>query len=68
MRRLIISLIKFYQTFLSSALRQLLGAPHMCRYYPICSEFAIIQIQKYGIQKGGQKAIARLLTCHPFAK
>jgi len=39
-----------------------------CRYVPTCSEYAMEAIERYGVLRGGSKAIWRVLRCHPFAK
>jgi len=39
-----------------------------CRYVPTCSEYAMEAIERYGVLRGGTKAICRLLRCHPLAK
>lgn len=52
--------IIFYQRVISPFL------PSRCRFYPTCSEYALEAIRKYGLVKGGGKALKRLLRCHPF--
>ncbi|MFZ8834481.1 MAG: membrane protein insertion efficiency factor YidD [Candidatus Caldipriscus sp.] len=42
--------------------------PPSCRYYPTCSEYAMISLQKYGLFKGTLKSIWRILRCNPFSK
>ena len=42
--------------------------PPACRYTPTCSEYAVEAIERYGVLRGGMKAVLRLLRCHPFAK
>jgi putative membrane protein insertion efficiency factor len=42
--------------------------PPACRYTPTCSEYAMEAIERYGALRGGAKALARLLRCHPFVK
>ena len=37
-----------------------------CRFYPTCSEYTRIAIEKYGVKKGVYKGIKRLLSCHPW--
>lgn len=39
-----------------------------CRFSPTCSQYAVEAIEKYGFLKGSQKAISRVLSCHPFTK
>jgi putative membrane protein insertion efficiency factor len=42
--------------------------PPSCRYTPTCSEYAIEAIERYGVLRGGLRAAARLVRCHPFVK
>ena len=42
--------------------------PPACRYTPTCSEYAMEAIDRFGVFRGGLKAIGRLLRCHPFVK
>ena len=37
-----------------------------CRFYPTCSEYALLVIEKHGIMKGGLLTVKRLLKCHPW--
>lgn len=59
-KKLIIFLIIVYQRYISPI------KPKSCRFYPTCSEYAKLSIEKYGIVKGTIKAIKRVLRCHPF--
>ena len=59
---ILIGLINFYKRFISP------HTPASCRFYPTCSEYAILAIKKYGAFKGGLKAILRILRCNPFSK
>ena len=60
MKRAVISLIRFYQRFVSPYL------PRRCRFIPTCSQYALEAIQKYGARKGGWLAFKRLMRCNPF--
>ncbi len=59
----IISLIRFYQKYLSP----LKWRTH-CIYTPTCSEYAVQAISKYGIIKGILLSVWRILRCNPFSK
>ena len=61
MKRLLLALIRFYQSAISPYF------PARCRFRPTCSAYAYEAIQKYGARKGGYLALRRLLRCHPFS-
>ncbi len=60
MKRICISMIRFYQKHISPAL------PSCCRYVPTCSQYAIEAIEKRGVFVGIFLAVKRLLRCHPW--
>ncbi len=62
MRYVFIFIIKLYKKFISP-----MFAPS-CRFYPTCSTYAVQSLTKYGVFKGGVKAIWRILRCNPFNK
>ena len=62
MKKGVILLINLYQRFISPLF------PGKCRYYPTCSSYAVMAIEKYGLIKGGAKAVYRVLRCNPFSK
>ena len=62
MKKLLLSLIRFYQRHISPC------TPPSCRFTPTCSAYAYEAITKYGAMKGGWLALRRLLRCHPFYK
>lgn len=62
MKKILLSLIRFYQRNISP------GLPPQCRFRPTCSAYALEAIEKYGALKGGYLALRRLLRCHPFYK
>jgi len=59
-QKVILSLIIFYQRFVSP-----LTAP-ACRFYPSCSEYALQAIKRYGPWRGLWLSLRRILKCHPF--
>lgn len=38
-----------------------------CKYYPTCSDYAIVSIRKHGALKGSFKTLKRLFLCSPFS-
>jgi len=68
-KKLILSIIRFYQRFLSpdqGIFNLSLGLRKNCRFYPSCSEYAYQTIEKYGTLAGFWKGIKRILKCHPW--
>jgi putative membrane protein insertion efficiency factor len=57
-----LQLLRFYKWAISPMF------PPACRYVPTCSEYAMEAVERYGAFRGGWKAVARLLRCHPFVK
>ena len=62
MKSLSLAMLRLYKRCISPSL-----APS-CRYVPTCSEYAMEAIERYGVLRGGTKAVGRLLRCHPFVK
>jgi putative membrane protein insertion efficiency factor len=60
-RLAVLGLVRLYQMTLSRAL-----PPDTCRFYPSCSHYGYQAVYKYGVFKGGAKAIWRVLRCNPF--
>ncbi|MBJ2137746.1 membrane protein insertion efficiency factor YidD [Paraglaciecola chathamensis] len=60
LRKILISLIRLYQLWLSPLLGQ------NCRFHPTCSYYAIEAIKQHGIIIGGWLSIKRILKCHPL--
>lgn len=60
MKKLMLSLIRFYRAAISPY------RPPCCRFIPTCSAYALEAVEKYGAVKGGVLALRRLLRCHPF--
>jgi putative membrane protein insertion efficiency factor len=60
MKHVALSLIRFYQKFVSP------GLPSACRFYPSCSHYGYEAIAKYGLVKGGWMTMKRIGRCHPF--
>jgi hypothetical protein len=60
MRHVLAGLIRLYQLAVSPLL------PPACRFYPSCSQYALVAIAEYGAVRGGWLALARLARCHPW--
>jgi uncharacterized protein len=56
----LIGLIRLYQIIISPFLTP------CCRFFPTCSDYAIMAIKRRGPFRGMLMAIMRLLRCHPF--
>ncbi len=61
MKKILIKIIKFYQTLP-------IHTHGLCRFKPTCSEYMLEAIEYYGIMKGLFLGIKRILRCHPFGK
>jgi len=55
-----VALIRFYQLVVSPWISP------SCRYYPSCSQYALIAIERHGVLRGGWLALRRLGRCHPW--
>ncbi|MBD5560983.1 MAG: membrane protein insertion efficiency factor YidD [Clostridia bacterium] len=60
MKRLVLSLIRFYRRAISPWTRP------CCRYTPTCSTYALEAVEKYGALKGSWLAVRRILRCNPL--
>ena len=59
-KKVFLKLIRFYQIFISP----LLG--NNCRFYPSCSEYCAQAIEKYGLFRGLELGVKRILKCHSW--
>ncbi len=62
MKRIALSLIRFYQLAISPY------TPPSCRYLPSCSQYGYEAITRHGLIKGGWLTARRLCRCHPFCR
>lgn len=60
MRKVISLPIKLYQLLLRPFIRP------CCRFYPTCSQYALLAIEHHGVCKGIWLTSLRLLRCHPW--
>lgn len=57
---LLLLLLRGYQRFISPM------RPPTCRFYPSCSQYAVIAVRRHGAAYGTWLAARRLLRCHPW--
>nr|WP_307774727.1 membrane protein insertion efficiency factor YidD [uncultured Cetobacterium sp.] len=62
MKKIILSIIKFYQKYISIFLGK------NCIFQPTCSKYTYDAIEIHGIVKGIYLGIKRILRCHPYSK
>lgn len=55
-----IGAVKLYQYLISPWLGR------RCRFYPSCSQYFILSVQKFGLIRGFCKGTARICRCHPW--
>lgn len=60
MKTIFLSIIRFYQRFVSPL------KPPSCRFYPTCSQYGYESIRRFGALRGGYLALRRILRCHPL--
>ena len=60
MARLLLLLIRGYQTLVSPFL------PPACRFHPSCSHYALEAVRRHGALAGSWLAVVRLLKCQPL--
>ena len=66
MKTAVIFLIRL-QRGLAPWWRALLGVHGpCCRFHPTCSLYAEESIRRFGLLRGGGRAVRRLLRCHPW--
>lgn len=57
---LALSMIRIYRRLISPL------KPPVCRFYPTCSEYGLVAIQRHGFWLGGWYTVKRIAKCHPF--
>ena len=62
MTKVMLFLLRGYKKWISP----LLGS--RCRFYPSCSEYMYMAIDKYGIIRGMLMGLYRILRCNPLCK
>lgn len=60
MKHVLIAIIRFYQKHIS------VHTPATCKFYPTCSQYGIIAIERFGVLKGGLMTLWRIIRCSPL--
>ena len=60
LKQAVMFLIKGYRYAISPMLGQ------HCRYYPSCSGYAYLAIERHGLLRGTWLSVKRILRCHPW--
>lgn len=58
-RAIVTAPVRAYQRVVSPLLRP------RCKYYPSCSEYAVLAVREFGVARGVVLAGWRLLRCNP---
>jgi uncharacterized protein len=58
--RALLAGVQFYRRRLSPL------KPPVCRFYPTCSAYALVAIERFGAARGSLLATARVARCHPL--
>lgn len=65
MQKLLISVINFYQQWLSfdTGMLRVLAPAGACRHDVRCSEYTKLSIEEYGVTKGIWMGLKRIISC-----
>ena len=66
MKKLLLSILKFYKKYVSVNLVKLFG--NGCRFSPTCSDYSHDAVKKFGVFRGVTLSFKRIIKCHPFSK
>ena len=59
-RLVLLGALRAYQLYISPM------RPATCRFYPSCSQYAVIAVTRHGAVRGTWLAASRLLRCNPW--
>lgn len=71
MKNIILWLIGMYQKTLSldhGIMGKFFPNTRYCKFTPTCSTYSYETVDKYGVFKGGFKALWRIFRCNPWTK
>ncbi|MCS6955000.1 MAG: membrane protein insertion efficiency factor YidD [Candidatus Calescibacterium sp.] len=61
-------MIKFVKTIITIYKKYRIRTYPVCKYYPSCSEYMVMSLERHGFWKGLIKSIWRIIRCNPFSK
>ncbi|MCL2424023.1 MAG: membrane protein insertion efficiency factor YidD [Micrococcales bacterium] len=60
-RRTLLALLWVYQHGISP------WTPPSCKFYPSCSQYAVVAVTRHGAVRGSWLAVCRIARCHPWS-
>jgi putative membrane protein insertion efficiency factor len=60
LKTILIAVIRGYRFALSP------WVGNVCRYWPTCSEYSMLAIERHGALRGSWMMLARVARCHPY--
>ncbi|MCL2467922.1 MAG: membrane protein insertion efficiency factor YidD [Micrococcales bacterium] len=60
-RRMLLGVLWVYQHGISP------WTPPSCKFYPSCSQYAVVAVTRHGAVRGSWLAVRRLARCHPWS-
>jgi hypothetical protein len=61
-KKIFLKIIRLYQDIVSPNLQK------RCRFWPSCSQYFYLAIEKYGLPEGFLRGAKRTLKCYPWHK
>lgn len=58
---LLVGILRAYQSVISP-----MTGP-TCKYYPSCSQYALVAVKRHGALRGSRLAVWRILRCNPWS-
>lgn len=71
MKKIILSAIRLYQktSFLHiDLLKMIFSTQSICRFYPTCSNYTYLAVERFGVLRGLWLGAKRIIRCNPWNK